>query len=78
MTGWDYMENVCPTTSKGKDPNREDVADAFDDGIAEYYKTRWKPSDEQIQALNMVITDKAMDDNVKTILKELIIQIKKL
>ena len=39
---------------------------------------QWKPSEEQIDVLNMVITDEAMDDNVKTILKELIIQIKKL
>lgn len=39
---------------------------------------QWKPSEEQIEVLNMVITDEAMDDNVKTILKELIIQLKKL
>ena len=35
MTGIEYMNNVCPTTKNGKDPNREDVADAFEDGIAE-------------------------------------------
>lgn len=35
MTGIEYMNNVCPTTRNGKDPNREDVADAFEDGIAE-------------------------------------------
>ena len=51
------MENVCPTTSKGRDPNREDVADAFEDGIAEYYKTRWKPSNEQIIALRWVLNN---------------------
>ena len=38
MTGIEYMNNVCPTTSKGKDPNKEDVADAFEDGIAEGFK----------------------------------------
>ena len=57
------MENVCPTTSKGKDPNREDVADAFEDGIAEYYKTRWKPSDEQMEALyNLIMLCSAEHD----------------
>ena len=35
MTGIEYMNSVCPTTKNGKDPNREDVADAFEDGIAE-------------------------------------------
>lgn len=38
MTGLEYMRTVCPTTSVGKDPNREDVQDAFEDGIAEGYK----------------------------------------
>ena len=38
MTGLEYMRTVCPTTSIGKDPNREDVQDAFEDGIAEGYK----------------------------------------
>lgn len=37
MDGLEYMNEICPTTSRGKDPNREDVADAFDDGIAEGY-----------------------------------------
>jgi hypothetical protein len=37
MNGLEYMNKICPTTSRGKDPNREDVADAFDDGIAEGY-----------------------------------------
>ena len=55
MTGIEYMNTVCPTTSKGKDPNREDVADAFEDGIAEGYKRRWKPSEEQMNALYNII-----------------------
>jgi hypothetical protein len=38
MTGIEYMNNVCPTTSNGRDPNMEDVADAFEDGIAEGFK----------------------------------------
>ena len=38
MTGLEYMQTICPTTSAGKDPNREDVADAFEDGIAEGYR----------------------------------------
>ena len=46
--------------------------------LKERLHPQWKPSEEQIDVLNMVITDEAMDDNVKTILKELIIQIKKL
>lgn len=37
MNGLEYMKKICPTTSQGKDPNREDVADAFEDGIAEGY-----------------------------------------
>ena len=38
MTGLEYMRTICPTTSAGKEPNREDVQDAFEDGIAEGYK----------------------------------------
>lgn len=45
------MNTVCPTTSAGRDPNREDVADAFEDGIAEGYKLHWRPSEEQMEAL---------------------------
>lgn len=37
MNGLEYMNKICPTTSCGKDPNREDVADAFEDGYAEGY-----------------------------------------
>ena len=55
MTGIEYMNTVCPTTSKGKDPNREDVADAFEDGIAEGYKKQWKPTEEQLNALATVV-----------------------
>ena len=51
MTGIEYMNKVCPTTSVGRDPNREDVADAFEDGVAEGYKHHWKPSEEQMEAL---------------------------
>ena len=32
------MRTVCPTTRVGKDPNKEDVVDAFEDGIAEGYR----------------------------------------
>ena len=42
MTGYEYITTVCPTTVKGRDPNREDVADAFEDGIAEGYKAAAK------------------------------------
>ena len=38
MTGLEYMRTVCPTTRVGKDPNKEDVVDAFEDGIAEGYR----------------------------------------
>ena len=38
MNGLEYMNKICPTTSQGKDPNREDVADAFDDGYAMGYE----------------------------------------
>lgn len=55
MTGIEYINTVCPTTSAGRDPNREDVADAFEDGIAEGYKLHWKPSDEQMKALERTI-----------------------
>lgn len=55
MTGLEYMKTVCPTTSVGKDPLREDVVDAFEDGIAEGYKrckeNHWKPSEDQVEYL---------------------------
>lgn len=35
--GLEYMNKICPTTSRGKDPNREDVADALNDGYAMGY-----------------------------------------
>lgn len=57
MTGIEYMSNVCPTTSNGRDPNREDVADAFEDGIAEGVKRHWKPSEAQMSMLLAVINE---------------------
>lgn len=38
----------------------------------------WKPSDEQIEILNMVLTNESMDDNIARILRELREQLKKL
>lgn len=55
MTGIEYMNTVCPTTSAGREPNREDVVDAFEDGIVEGYKLQWKPSEEQMGALASAI-----------------------
>ncbi len=57
MTGIEYMNTVCPTTSIGREPNREDVADAFEDGIAEGYKLHWKPSDEQMADLYTMVCE---------------------
>ena len=58
MTGLEYMRSVCPTTKRGKDPLREDVIDAFEDGIAEGWKQhkekQWKPTPKQLQALKFV------------------------
>lgn len=48
MTGIEYMNTVCPTTSRGKDPNREDVADAFEDGIAEGLKQKDKDFEDGV------------------------------
>lgn len=39
---------------------------------------QWKPSEEQMEALDMVLTDEAMDDNVHTVLTALKKQLKKL
>jgi len=38
----------------------------------------WKPSDEQIEILDMVLTNASMDDNIARILRELREQLKKL
>lgn len=35
MTGLEYVNNVCPTTSKGREPEKEDVICAFEDGFSE-------------------------------------------
>ena len=32
---------------------------------------QWKPTEEQLDIIDMILTDEAMDDNVKSILKEL-------
>ena len=39
---------------------------------------QWKPSDEQIEILDMVLTNESMDDNIARILRELREQLKKL
>ena len=38
----------------------------------------WKPSDEQIEILDMVLTNESLDDNIARILRELREQLKKL
>lgn len=70
MTGLEYMRTICPTTSVGKEPNREDVQDAFEDGIAEGYKQAEKdlgwhsvkeslpPYDEEVIVLTDYIAGK--------------------
>jgi len=42
------------------------------------YQKQWKPTEEQLDIIDMILTDEAMDDNVKSILKELKGQLKKL
>lgn len=80
MTGIEYINTVCPTTSKGKDPLREDVVDAFEDGIAEGYKRHWKPSEEQMRYLLAVINEpnNAGSESCHLVLKELYEQLKTL
>ena len=39
---------------------------------------QWKPTEEQLDIIDMILTDEAMDDNVKSILKELKEQLKQL
>jgi len=39
---------------------------------------QWKPTEEQLDIIDMILTDGAMDDNVKSILKELKEQLRKL
>ena len=41
-------------------------------------QSHWKPSDEQIEILDMVLTNESMDDNIARILRELREQLKKL
>lgn len=41
-------------------------------------QNRWKPSDGQIEILDMVLTNESMDDNIARILRELREQLKKL
>ena len=59
MTGIEYIRTVCPTTKAGKDPLKEDVMDAFEDGIAEGWKQckekQWKPSDEQLKSVRIAV-----------------------
>jgi hypothetical protein len=41
-------------------------------------QSQWKPSDEQIEILDMVLTNESLDDNIARILRELREQLKKL
>lgn len=41
-------------------------------------RPHWKPSEEQMQILEMVLTDEAMDDNVHSVLESLLKQLKAL
>ena len=76
------MRTVCPTTKVGKDPLREDVADAFEDGIAEgwkqYKKKQWKPSDEQMMALRRMKAAIAGEGEIYKPLNSLYEDLKKL
>ena len=65
MNGTDYMRKVCPTTSNGKDPNREDVADAYDDGYAQGYKEATERAVEFIYAKQLVVP------NIEELINEL-------
>ena len=82
MTGLEYMRTVCPTTKVGKDPLREDVADAFEDGIAEgwkqYKKKQWKPSAFHLGCITDAIS-MYKDRGINAIgLKEVLDELKKL
>lgn len=79
MTGLEYARTICPTTSAGKDPNREDVVDAFEDGIAEGYNMHWKPSEEQMEAVRVAAEIGSANDSwAMRILKGLYDDLKKL
>lgn len=47
-------------------------------GITEVKLTTWKPSEEQMRIIQMVLTDEAMDDNVHSVLESLYNDLKKL
>ena len=80
MTGLEYMRTVCPTTKVGKDPLREDVMDAFEDGIAEGWsqckEKQWKPTLQQINALSIAVKNGHTPDI--NALEELLEQLKAL
>ena len=85
MTGLEYMRTICPTTRVGKDPLREDVMDAFDDGVAEGWKQhkeqQWKPSEEQIEAIEYAkncCTDTERGNYIEGVFEELLEQLKAL
>ena len=41
-------------------------------------QSHWKPSDEQLDIIEMILTDEAMDDNIRSILETLYNDLKKL
>lgn len=80
MTGIEYMNTICPTTSAGREPNREDVADAFEDGVAEGAK--WKQSqgvglgyliDWYMASVDETETPIWTEEHLKELLKDFII-----
>lgn len=63
----------------------EDFGDGKTSNILQEYwlkslrpQNRWMPSDEQMEIINMLLTNEAMDDNVARVLRELKEQLKKL
>lgn len=77
-----YKEWILKYLYYGLGKSDEQFKDQFETAInwLESLKpqTHWKPSDEQIEILNMVLTNESMDDNIARILRELREQLKKL
>lgn len=71
-------------TLEVKEVEEEPVSKDLEEAASQYpsiicrISPQWKPSDEQIEILDMVLTNESMDDNIARILRELREQLKKL
>lgn len=63
---------------KSLKPQQNQYDKGFNDGYSASNYNRWKPTEEQMEIIDMILTNESMDDNVARIMRELKEQLLKL